>query len=426
MSDFIEKKSDFLGEHYYETTHESGLKIAVFPKDFETFFAEVTVGFGSVNAFVGDDGKKLPEGIAHFLEHKMFANADGEDSMEKFARLGGSSNAFTTYNLTTYFFSCHDNFEENLEILLKMVTEPYFTDANVAKEQGIIAQEIKMGYDEPYEMLLLNGMKCMYGVLPVRDDIAGTVESISEITPELLYRCHKAGYSPANMNLTVCGRADKEKVLETVNRIFGKEKAEKVSLPTEREPEAVVSPRAECEMEVSKPLFCVMVKNSDIGETPEERAKENAIYDVLTEMYFGPTSDFVSDLYEQGKIISSSAEMTHLDGFSFFRFCGDCEDPDGIMTLFKEYTARIREEKPDEKEIAAAKRAVLADHVKDFDSTENIAIMLSCDYLIEGTDLFDYKDDLEAVTAEDISSKLNTLFDPERYVLSAVKPNKRS
>ncbi|MBR1731449.1 MAG: insulinase family protein, partial [Ruminococcus sp.] len=193
MSKITEVKSALLGDKYYKIDHESGLTIYLYPKkDYNSKYAIFGTRYGSVNnAFSLDGGevKKVPDGIAHYLEHKMFECEDG-DAFLKYAKTGANANAYTSFDKTCYLFSCADNFDESLEILLDFVQRPYFTEETVAKEQGIIGQEIRMYDDSAEWRVMFNMLEKMYHTHPVQLDIAGTVESIAEITPELLYDCY--------------------------------------------------------------------------------------------------------------------------------------------------------------------------------------------------------------------------------------------
>ena len=213
---FNVKENKAINEKYYYKKHKSGLDVYVYPKEFGTSYAAFATKFGSCEREFECDGKHivLPDGVAHFLEHKMFENPDGRDTFELYAKTGASANAYTTNNRTVYLFSAADNVYESLKILLGFVTEPYFTDKTVAKEQGIIGQEIKM-YDDSPEWQLYSGMlNGLYVNNPVRVDIAGTVETIARITPEVLFDAYNTFYNLDNMALVVCGRVEPEKVEE--------------------------------------------------------------------------------------------------------------------------------------------------------------------------------------------------------------------
>ena len=216
--------SERLRERYVRIDHPSGLPVYVFPKPLTTTYAIFSTRYGSVDTKfrrTGDtDWVETPDGIAHFLEHKLFENADGSDSFERFSAYGADANAYTTCNRTSYLFSCTERFEESLEELLRFVTTPYFTKQSVKKEQGIIAEEIREYDDNPWERCFQNLMEGLYEKNPIRVNICGTEKSISRITPEILRECYDAFYRLSNMALIVCGDVCEEDVVKIVDRVL--------------------------------------------------------------------------------------------------------------------------------------------------------------------------------------------------------------
>ena len=219
MSSFVKKYDAYLDETYYYMKHNTGLEIYVMPKELSTSYAMLTAKYGSFdNRFAkkGAPMTEMPEGIAHFLEHKLFESEDG-DAFTRYSETGASANAYTSFDRTCYLFSCSDRFYDNLYILLDFVTHPYFTEQTVNKEQGIIAQEIKMYDDSPYWRVLFNMLEKMYYNHPVRVDIAGTVESISKITDKLLYKCYNTFYDLSNMFVCVAGNVKSDEVIDFID-----------------------------------------------------------------------------------------------------------------------------------------------------------------------------------------------------------------
>ena len=259
-----EFSSELLREKYDLIEHESGLSIYVFPKKLTSTYALFATKYGSIdNAFV-ENGTEItvPDGIAHFLEHKLFENEDGSDSFSRFSALGADANAYTSYQRTAYLFSCTENFEESLEELLRFVTTPHFTEASVKKEQGIIAEEIRMYEDSPWDRCQRLLLCALYHHHPVKKNICGSIKSIGEITPELLYRCHRAFYHPSNMALIVCGDVNAKQVTSIVDRVLPKkEKPHTLERILPKEPPTVAKKRMDCRMQVSKPLFYIGVKD---------------------------------------------------------------------------------------------------------------------------------------------------------------------
>ena len=343
MNKPITVKSELLGESYTVVTHKSGLKIYVFPKDLTSSYCLIATRFGSVdNTFkVGDEKEyvTVPDGVAHFLEHKLFENEDGEDTFVKFARTGADANAYTSFRVTAYLCSCVDELYPSLEILLTSVFSPYFTEENVKKEQGIIAQEIRQGEDNPSNAVQYGMLEGLYERNSVRINIAGTVPSIMKITPETLYRCHKAFYNPSNMALCVCGQATLDEVLKVADKcLHGIEPIPVVS-QTVTEGKTAFKKRVTKKMQVSKPIVCIGVKDTDISSDPEERVKKGIAFDLISAICFEKSSDFYASLYEGGLISPSfSTWYEHTESFSFFSVFTDTDEPETLYKKFEEYT----------------------------------------------------------------------------------------
>lgn len=241
-----EVKSERLGDKYYEIKHPSGLKIFVYPKERNnSTYAVFGTRYGSIdNCFrVNGETHRVPAGIAHYLEHKLFESADG-DAFARYAKTGASANAYTSFDMTCFLFSCTENVYDSLEILLDFVQSPYFTEQTVQKEQGIIGQEIKMYEDDPQWRVLFNLLESLYRTHPVKTDIAGTVESIAQITPELLYECYHTFYNLNNMVLSIAGDVDLNRILQLCDRMLKPSKPVAVERIFDPEPDEIVKTRA--------------------------------------------------------------------------------------------------------------------------------------------------------------------------------------
>ncbi|MBQ8743305.1 MAG: insulinase family protein [Clostridia bacterium] len=423
-----ERIHERLGERYYHLKHKSGLDIYIFPKDFTTTYALFGTKFGSVNNIFRTDRSDafriLPDGIAHFLEHKMFESEDGEDLFEKFARTGASANAYTSYTSTMYLFSCTENFEKSLEILLKGVTSPYFTKENVEKEQGIIAQEIKMYEDNVHDACYNGLLSAMYRSNSVRIPIAGSVSSIAEITPELLYKCYKTFYNLNNMALCVCGNADPSNIISICDRVL--KKAEPIDIEygsTDKdEPKEVCTQRITKKMQVSKPIFSIGIKDTDISSSDALRLKKLVMMEVLADCLFGESSSFSLSLYEEGLTRNLiSPYVTHNAFFSFIDLHGESEDPERVFDRFKEYIGHMKISGVDKDTFTRVLRSSYGDILGIFDSVDSIANEF-LGFIMNGFDIFDYMKTFEEITLEDINSLLCELFDEKYYTLSTVFP----
>ncbi len=409
-----------LGEEFIELTHESGLKIYILKKEFPTYYAMFGTRYGSIDNVFSVDGEEIevPEGIAHFLEHKMFENEDGRDAFELYAETGADANAFTSFSQTVYLFSCTDNFYESLNVLLNMVTHPYFTKESVQKEQGIIGQEIKMCEDRPGDALYYNAMRAMYSKNPVRIPIAGTVESIAKITPELLYKCYNSFYRMNNMSLCICGNVDEDKVIEVVNSMLPKEKLDAPIFKNEKESSDVACERITCERDIFKPMFQISIKY------PEGTAETEAACSVLAGAMFDETEDFFADVFENGLVGTYYFDYSCSRAGSYFCVEGDSDDPEEVYRRFKAYCEKIKREGVAPDAIERAKRVGYARSVKTFDKSEAIADLLF-DAFLDGTDPLSSADNYAAITKETVDAVAQTALEENRYCISIVYPKNK-
>ena len=312
-------QSQRVGDAYTEIKHPSGLTILLYPKEHcSTAYAMFGTRYGSIdNCFQRSDEpapESVPEGIAHYLEHKLFESEDG-DAFARFAKTGANANAFTSFESTCYLFSCTDRLYESLEILLDFVQSPYFTEETVRKEQGIIGQEIKMYDDDPQWRVMFNYLKAMYHSHPIREDIAGTVESIAQITPELLYRCYNTFYNLGNMVLTLAGNFDQEKVLEVCDRMLKPSAPVTVTRVFSQEPDTIVSSKVEERLSVALPLFQFGFKEPDASKPRSE--KDVATTEVLLETLASEASPLFRDLLNRGLVNESSFAYEYFEGSGF-------------------------------------------------------------------------------------------------------------
>ncbi len=427
MNNPITIKNELLGEQYTAVTHKSGLKIYVFPKNLTSSYCLIATRFGSVdNAFkVGNEEEyvTVPDGVAHFLEHKLFENEDGEDTFVKFARTGADANAYTSFCVTAYLCSCTDELYPSLEILLKSVFSPYFTEENVKKEQGIIAQEIRMGEDNPSNAVQYGMLEGLYEKNSVRIDIVGTVPSIMKITPETLYRCHKAFYNPSNMALCVCGQAALDEVLEVADKCLNGIEPIPVISRTVTEDKKAFKKRVTKKMQVSKPLVCIGVKDVDISSDPEERVKKSIAFDLISAICFEKSSAFYASLYNDGIISPSfSVWYEHTPSFSFFSVFTDTDEPEKLYERFEKYTQSELYDAITPESFERCRRVLYSSFIKSFDSVEDIANNLIVDFALEGADIFNYLDHVKNITADYVKEVARELFSPEAYTMSVVEP----
>ena len=424
MPDIREVKSERLEESYFEIDHPSGLKILVYPKkNYAATYAVFGTRYGSIDTEFRLNGEEkftcVPEGIAHFLEHKLFESED-LDAFERYAKTGASANAYTSFDKTCYLFSCTGKFQESLEILLDFVTHPYFTEKTVQKEQGIIGQEIQMCRDEAGWEALFSLLRAMYKTHPVRIDIAGTVESIAEITPELLYKCYETFYNFSNMVLCVAGNVTPDEVLSVADRLLKPQKPIQIERKFHREPREVAESYTEETLSVAFPIFSLGFKEA--VETPERSLREILISDIILEAVAGKTSAFYSELLEAG-LINTSFESEYFCGYGYAAWIFTGESPDG-REVQKRITARIRalqESGISEADFERIRKKLYGRSIMQFNDIDGIAnAMVSAYFCKEG--LFDETEILQSLTLDEVNARLRTALQTDCASLSVIKP----
>ena len=424
MSETKIHSSDLLGEKYYKTIHKSGLTVCVFPKDMTTTYGVLSVNFGGNITEYEKDGKvkNIPEGCAHFLEHKLFDNPDGTNADDVFSALGAYSNAYTSNDRTAYLFSTTDNEEKCLEHLIYFVTHPYFTKATVNKEIGIIAQEIMGCIDDPYDRCYIGMLEGMYYNDPVKKEICGSVESISEITVDTLYTCCQDFYIPSNMVLCVSGRLSVDKVLEIVDRCIPDNIGNIPRINKFSEPENVYKSYIEREMPVGKPMFAIGVKDVDIPSNPIERYKRSETINILLNMMFSEAGDFYLEMLDRGLVSPgfdvgySSNERT-----AYVMMSGESDDPEALLEQIKLKIDDAVNGGLKTEDFEREKRCMYASYVSEFDMTEDIAFMLNS-YAWEGIDLFSYPNIISSISFDDVCNIAQKVLKDEFFTLSVVRP----
>ena len=423
-------KSDILREEYHKYRHPSGLDIYVFPKEMTTAYALFGTKYGSIhNRFrESDEGEWLtvPDGIAHFLEHKLFVCEDGSDAFERFSDYGADANAYTAFNKTCYLFSCTDRFEDSLAELLDFVTHPYFTKESVASEVGIIAEEIRMYDDNPSDRCFYGMLEGMYETHSVRRNICGSEKSISQITPELLYRCYHNFYRLSNMALVVCGAIPDEVVLRIADKHLPatadtKTKAFCANENALEKPTAF-QPYVEQHMQVSKPLFNIGIKDIDIPTNGTERQRKDAAMAILDEMLFSRAGTFYNTLIEKNMIAPSlSYGYSISETTAYNSLAGEAEDPKAVLNELLSYVRKMEANGLSYDDFLRGKRVMYAEFVKSFDSTDNIANNLFS-FICEDSELLSYAEIIQSITFEDVCSLFQNAFKEDAIALSVVLP----
>jgi len=406
--------------------HDSGLKVFVLPKkDFRKKHAYFMTKYGSIyNAFENDSGETIekPPGIAHFLEHKIFEEDEG-NIFEKFALLGARVNAFTKFDATAYNFSTVDNFDASLRLLIEFVQKPHITDENVEKEKGIIEQEIKMYLDNPDWKVYFNALKAMYKINPVREDIAGSVESIAKITKDDLIECYNYFYSPKNMIVFVIGDVDYESVFDTVESALSEEfvkRSHKPKLIMGKEKVEVNQKMIREYSDVSQPKFIYAFKEVKKYNSRELFKRAIAIKIALIGM-FGNSSPLYKELYELGWIDESfSTEHSFNEFFIHTVIGGESDYPDQLYKRVVEEINKVKKSGFNKEDLIRIKRKFTGRYISSFNSLQAIA-SLFINYYIKGMDCFEYLDLLDEITYEYILEVFNSHFNDEYSVVSIVE-----
>ena len=413
-----------LGETLYSTELENGLAIYVLKKTgFRKSFAAFAADYGGADRRFMLDGAlhDTPAGVAHYLEHKMFDTEDG-NALVRLEANGASPNAFTSDTMTLYHFECTSKFEENLRELLRFVSVPYFTEESVAKEQGIIGQEIRMTEDSPDYRLYINLMRSLFAHNPLRDGVAGTVESIARITPEVLYACHKAFYHPVNMALAVVGDVEPELVERTAREILCPERAEKPR--ADYGPPEGLAPLAGYiseAMEVSLPQFAAGLK---MGPAPygAEALRERIVGGMALKCLFGPSSPFYTRLYSEGLLNTDfSCEADFAAGHAFAMFGGESKDPEAVLAEIKKEIGALGQKGLDEEYFQRQKKASYGQRIRALGNFEGLAVTLAESHF-NGYQPLEAFEVLEKVTAEDCVRWVKEKLKTENIALSVINP----
>ena len=422
--------NEILKEEIYYEKLENGLDVYFMPKKgFTKKYAVLATNYGSNELEfipIGEDKKiRVNEGIAHFLEHKMFEQPDGGNAFDLFSKYGASANAFTNFTMTAYLFSCTENFYECLGHLIDYVQTPYFTDENVEKEKGIIEQEIKMYNDDPDWNVYFNCLKAMYVNYPVRVDIAGTVESIYKINKEELYKCYNTFYNPGNMTLFVVGDLDVNKVMDVVKEYnhYDIEKLDhKIEKFYPKEPDYVNEKEVIAKFPISIPMFNIAFKDNNVGISGRELMKKEVITEILIDMIFKRGTALYEDLYMQGLINENfgSGFSSQVD-YGFTIIGGDSKNPKEVKRIILEYIEKYKKEGLDKTAFERTKKKKIGHFLKYFDSINFIANNF-ISYNFKKMNLLDYLEVIKDVKFEEIEERLKSHLKEEYCVISIVEP----
>lgn len=424
MSENVVKyiRNDILDEGYYSIDHKSGLKIYVYPKaEYTSINAVFGTKYGSIDTRFKrsdrDTFTEIPAGTAHFLEHKLFESEE-LDAFQRYAKTGASANAYTSFDRTCYYFLCTGNFKENFEILLDFVRNPYFTEETVRKEQGIIGQEIDMYKDSPDWECLFNLLGAMYHNHPVKIDIAGTKESIAQISADMLFSCYDTFYNLSNMALAVAGNTTPEEVIEIADRILEKSEPITVERAFEDEPESIVKNYAEEHLPVATPVFCFGYKESIDGD--ENTLEEELAMSLIMDVAAGQMSAFYKSLLDEGLVNNNfSTEFFNGHKYAVSMFSGESSDPQAVARRINERFAELKKTLITEEEFEIVRKKQYGKTVRAFSDIDTLANGLIVSHF-ENEELYAEFKAIKEMKLSFVNEMLQKSFNEDKAVLSVV------
>ncbi len=418
-----------LAETLYHETLDNGLEVYLLPKDgFHKTYATFTTKYGSIdNKFVPigeDDFLTVPDGIAHFLEHKLFEKEHG-DVFQDFSKQGASANAFTSFTRTAYLFSSTSNVEKNLETLMDFVQAPYFTEKTVEKEKGIIGQEITMYEDNADWRAYFGLIESMFHHHPVKIDIAGTIDSISKVTKDLLYTCYETFYHPSNMLLFVVGPMNTEEMMWFIKDNQAKKtfkEQEEIQRQFADEPVTVSEKKKVLKMNVHTSKCMIGIKESNPIRQGEELLKHELTVNILLDLLFGKSSDHYQKLYDDGLIDETFAyDYTGENGFGFAMLGGDTSEPDKLAERVKDILLQFDPSSIKEEDLERIKKKKIGSFLRALNSPEFIANQFTR-YAFNNMDLFEVTPQLEKITLDDLKNVAAEFIKEEAFTICQVVP----
>lgn len=417
-------RNEKLGEEYYQYQHESGLQILLYPmKGYSSSYALFGTQLGSIDTTFKTDRDEeyttVPEGVAHFLEHKLFESEDG-DAFALFAKTGASANAYTSFDRTCYLFSATDHFLESLKSLLTFVQSPYFTQQTVEKEQGIIGQEIRMYDDNPGWRVLFNLLDGLYFNNPVKIDIAGTVESIAQIDAELLYKCYHTFYNLNNMVLAVAGNFEVEQAVKVIEQSLKTKEKVTVQHKIPDEPEGVRQTSMSQALSVSTPLFTIGFK--ELPQAGIALLKAQMETEILLDIIAGDSSSLYRRLYDSG-LINQTFGYEVFCGRGYFAslFEGESKHPEEVYQHLKDEILSFKQSGVNEDDFNRSKKSLYGRLIRGFNNVENVANSLVSSYF-GGVTIYDSLKVIENITLESLNEMLKTTLDPDKSAISVITP----
>lgn len=412
-------------EKLYIEKLENGLTVMIVPKKgIQKKYIIWGTNYGSNDSTFIVPGEtevtEVPKGVAHFLEHKMFEQENGKNSLDVLTTLGANANAYTTNNHTAYLYECTDNFYEALDEFMDYVQHPYFTDENVEKEKGIIGQEIMMYDDYPDWKVYLNALEAMYHKNPVKLDITGTIETISKIDKDILYKCYNTFYNPSNMAMVISGDFEPEELLEEIKkRLIPNESNGEIKRIFEEEPAEIVKEKVEQKMEVSRPLYTIGIK--DVPADEKEKVRKHISIEILLNMLIGASSELYKKLYDMGNSYSVPGIEYEFDkNYAHILITGQSNNPEELYEMFKQEVNRFISEGINEEDFERTKKMIYGEYIKEYNDVTDISRMFLADYF-KGINSFEYLEEIVTINVEYLKEVLKNVFNVKNMILSVVR-----
>lgn len=411
-------------ETLYKEKLENGLTVMIIPKKgIQKKYIIWGTHYGSNdNKFIVPGESEItvvPNGVAHFLEHKLFEQENGVNSLDKLTSIGVSANAYTTNDHTAFLYECTDNFYEALDEFMDYVQNPYFTEQNVEKEKGIIGQEIRMYDDYPEWRVYLNTLEAMYHTNPVKIDITGTIETISHIDKDILYKCYNTFYNPSNMCLVVSGDFEPEKILEDIkNRLIEKKQNGEIKRIYEPEEESIVKEKIQQEFKVSKPLFTIGIKCKPA--TSSEKVRTHIAIQIILNILFGQSSKLYKELYQEGNMYTAPSISYEFDeNYAHILISENANNPENVYKKLKETIKEFKEKGINKEDFNRIKKMIYGEYIKEYNDVADIARIFLSDFM-KGINSFDYIEEIEGIDIEYTNQILKEYFLEYKMVLSVV------
>ncbi len=411
------------GERFAHLKIENGPEIYVIPKERSQSYALLRVPVGGLDIAYRKGGRllRIPEGTAHFLEHKLFANEDGRDSLEILGHFGANANAYTSPTSTCYLFSCRDRFTDSLRELFRFVSEPYFTDENIAAERSVIEQEINMYEDSPSSVLYYLALRSMYRRHPLRSNIHGSALSIARLSPKKLSSVYRDFYAPCRWQLFVSGQVSLDEIAEIASAYTSAASpaVQRVLPDDDGDPH---KKRAVRRMNVHLPLLAIGIKFPAPSGDAVTDARHAIARDLLHAALFGKSGGLYERLFAAGLLRAPLQISTEsVPGASCLLLLGETQDPDAVCEAVREELRRMRKNGPDRADIERMRRVAYADFIASLDSVEELAEGF-CSSVSEGLDLFSYGRLLLEVSYEEICDRLLGEYSENRITEVIINP----